>query len=841
MSIQLQVNGVFTQQDLDQDRVKYVLYRTAHSPILDEFFYKVSIAECEDRYGSLTINCSPSITNETVILTSLKVDEGARVGITKSHFNFDATGIKDLTYNISIGPKHGVLQIVMKDKKIRSNIKFFTSQELDDNEVFYVHDDSESKNDSFYFMALSDEKHDFQYVGAFRINVNLNNDNSPKQAFNKIFHVVNHGSKLITRKDLLYIDADIDTKPENIIYTREEISFGNIFNVNNMIKPIYKFTQQDVNSGKILFQHEGESNGKINFLVNDGEFDVNGFLEVKASEPFIRNLISNGSIVQNGKSITISSEDLDIETNINCKNKDIIYEVVDGPNHGSIRVNNITTNTFTQEDLIKGVVCYESTTYSTSRDNFKYHLSALNTSMDGNFYYIKVYPASYWEPLQIVANNSLLVEESTSAVITKQHLDVLHPLIPASDIMYIITEMPEYGYLELQKNTMVGEEDIQDTRIFDQSVINAGKLHYIQSGVNKTADKIVFNISNGITTLPNLALNVVILPEHIYLGTDDLYVVEGKSVVLSKNNLQILSDYYRGKVTEFKIKKQPSYGILTFGKLKDKITRFSYKQLEANAVVYVHNGSENLEDSAVIIAIVDNRESLPSTLKIHVTPINDETPTILTNSGLDMWKGGIGVIGANDLYVKDNDTPPENLTFNVLVVRGGHVALSGSPNEPIFSFTQDQIINGKISFVHTNDTSGKILFTVSDGIHSTPEQSFYITTNPVTLKLITKNNFHIFPLLRKPLTPNHLLTISTDNGREIKYIVKYGPTLGRLVMESDDGSFSQVTHSFTQADINISRIFYEHTHPFSDMNANDSIIFDIASNLAETITNEVSV
>lgn len=817
------------------------MYRTGYSLIVDEFFYKVSIAECEDRYGSLKINYTPPNTNKTIKVTSLKVNEGARIGITTDHLNFINTGVKNLTYNITIGPKHGKLEVVTKEKTVRGTLKYFTSQELNNNEVFYIHDDSENTDDNFHFMALSDIKNDFQYVDIFHIDVVLKNDNSPKPAFNKIFHVVFDGFKLITHKDLLYIDADVETEPKDIIYTREKISFGDIYNVDKMTEPIYKFTQDDINNRKILFKHKAEENGKIHFLVNDGEFSVNGFLEVQASEPFIRNLKTNGSIVQNGKSVKITNNELDIETNINCRNKDIVYDVVDGPSHGTIKVNGITTNTFTQEDLANGIVVYESTTYSTSRDNFKYHLSALNTSMNNNFYYIKIFPASYWEPLQIIANNSLLVEESTSAVITKQHLEVLHPLIPASDIVYIITEWPEYGYLELQKNTMIGEEDIQDTKIFDQSVINAGKLLYIQSGVNKTTDRIIFNISNGITTLPNLALNIVILPEHLYLGTEDLYVVEGKSVVLNKNNLQILSDYYRGKVTEFKIVKQPSHGMLTFGKLKDKITRFSYKQLEANAVVYVHNGSENLEDSAVIIAIVSDRESLPSTLKVHVTPVNDETPIILTNSGLDMWKGGIGVIGANDLYVKDNDTPPENLTFNILLVRGGHVALSGSPNEPISSFTQDQIINGKISFVHTNDTSGKILFTVTDGIHSTPEQSFYITTNPVSLKLITKNNFHIFPLLRKPLTPNHLLTISTNNAREIKYLVKQGPTLGRLVMESEDGSFTQVVQSFTQADVNMSRIFYEHTHPFSDMYANDSFIFDISSNLAETISNEVTI
>lgn len=47
----------------------------------------------------------------------------------------------------------------------------------------------------------------------------------------------------------------------------------------------------------------------------------------------------------------------------------------------------------------------------------------------------------------------------------------------------------------------------------------------------------------------------------------------------------------------------------------------------------------------------------------------------------------------------------------------------------------------------------------------------------------------------------------------------------------------KVVGSFTQDDLNNKRIFYEHTHPFANLYANDSFVFDVKSHLAKPLTN----
>lgn len=85
----------------------------------------------------------------------------------------------------------------------------------------------------------------------------------------------------------------------------------------------------------------------------------------------------------------------------------------------------------------------------------------------------------------------------------------MHPHIPASDITYLVVEPPMHGYLEVLPNQIEGEEepgDVEDTRpvpvtLFDQSLIDDKRVHYIQAAANRTRDKFIVDVTNGISWL----------------------------------------------------------------------------------------------------------------------------------------------------------------------------------------------------------------------------------------------------------------------------------------------------------------------------------------------------
>lgn len=108
------------------------------------------------------------------------------------------------------------------------------------------------------------------------------------------------------------------------------------------------------------------------------------------------------------------------------------------------------------------------------------------------------------------------------------------------------------------------------------------------------------------------------------------------------------SEYYIGKIIEYKILELPRYGSIKSGK-SSKINRFTQKQLEANVVQYIHSGSEDHFDKMKLIAYAKNKESMPFELFIEIQPVNDEVPVVVTNTGLQMWIGGKSVLKNTDL------------------------------------------------------------------------------------------------------------------------------------------------------------------------------------------------
>jgi chondroitin sulfate proteoglycan 4 len=131
---------------------------------------------------------------------------------------------------------------------------------------------------------------------------------------------------------------------------------------------------------------------------------------------------------------------------------------------------------------------------------------------------------------------------------------------------------------------------------------------------------------------------------------------------------------------------------------------------------------------------------------------------------------------------------------------------------------------------------------LTDGINSKSDQYWVnVTVKKLTLTLTKNSRLHVFPLLRQGITPKHLLSLTSDPGmppRHIVYSLKTSPKLGRILTETSDGAPKEIT-SFSQREINESRIWYEHTKAFADLAANDSFIFDVSTEFAEPILNQV--
>lgn len=122
------------------------------------------------------------------------------------------------------------------------------------------------------------------------------------------------------------------------------------------------------------------------------------------------------------------------------------------------------------------------------------------------------------------------------------------------------------------------------------------------------------------------------------------------------------------------------------------------------------------------------------TMTIDVTAVND-APVLVTNVGLTVNENSSAAITAAQLHVTDVDNTATQLVFSVTTPpANGHLELASAAGVAITSFTEDDIDNNQLVYVHdgSQTTSDGFSFTVSDGAGgSIGTTAFAITVNAV--------------------------------------------------------------------------------------------------------------
>lgn len=702
----LKVGQTFTQKDIDEyGRFRYRHFRHAYSPIEDMIKFKVTASQCSDVTTSLDFFYHPSDSIIPERVENIHVVEGDRTPLRVTRMNYHDFGVTSLSFNVTEKARHGCLTVYNDSLPLRYNTTYFSSEELAHQLVFYVHDDSETTNDSLEFLAISSDHTDFMFVGAIYIEIDLKNDKKPVRMNRKIFHVVSKAEKLITKADLLFTDEDLNTKPANIVYNVKQISNGKIFRIGELMYQINQFSQQDIDDEKILFKHHGDNYGRIDFQVSDGELRTDDDLEIQAGHAYVKLLLSDRTVVQSNRTVVLTTKEVDVETNVYANASDVGYTVIEKPKYGVLLKFNQEISSFDKEDLLHKLILYKHIGLSLKTDQFKLRVNVRGAEDTGTFT-IKVFPEIFWEPLTIFHNSSIYVEEATSVILSRKNLEIGHPDIPSSNIIYYIKEWPKNGYLEVQSFEEFAGEDDEDFHThllthFEQNLINEGRVYYVQSRPNQTHDKFVIDVTNSISWLRNLTVNIIIEPDKLYVGVRNLTVPEGKSVIMHESDFYAETSYFAGKITDYKVKEKPKHGSIVDSK-QNHIKKFTYKQLSNREIFYKNHGDEVPEDYFEMVVKAGEKSSEPFKVWINVLPINDEKPIVVNKTRFSVWQGGSVIINNEMLAATDNDTQSTELVYDIKNVVNGYFSLDESPAVEIRNFSQEMINTRKILFTHTS-------------------------------------------------------------------------------------------------------------------------------------------
>ncbi|NXA44807.1 CSPG4 protein, partial [Nothocercus julius] len=845
----LKKDSAFSQKDIADHKVAYESISRHHEDTQDSFRFLISTNYLESNSYEFIVNMKTDFGSVIVTNNALTVTEGEGEFITSTKLFVQTLDNKTFQYKVIKFPQHGKLKLMNFSGSFESshNISTFTSKDIIDTRIMYVHDDSETVFDEFLVRASSEESEEWINSDAgvgtlsveisFNISVQLKNDEKPVRVVDKVFDIVKNGQRLLTLTDLCYHDPDSDFDDGQLLYTRRGIPNGDLVLTNDTFHKLYQFTQEALEQKQVLFLHRGADVGRFVLFVTDGKHYTSSLLEVSATDPYVRLANNTGLLVQKGREETITTANISAVTNQDVRSDyEIKYEILSFPKYGRIYVNDLLMNSFTQLDLREGRVVYRHDGSNNLPDTFNFTVRAKDVHLDAAVH-VRVYLESHQEPPRIVNNNNLLVEERKQVKISKGKLQVVHENSSPSEIVFTVRELPEHGYIRKfssEKNS--AGSDQKPVLTFTQQDIDEGSIQYVQTVSNQLSDHFSLDVTNGVRAVSGIGISVDIIPGVIPLEVQNFTVQEGSAKALVEDYLKISSRHFSGLSCEYILVEQPKHGYVENTRVPGvQLTKFTRKQVEEELIYYVHDDSEEPTDNFTVI--VNNTElwkqSLPQTLFVTVIAVNDEAPVIKVNKILQVWVGSVTEITVDDLCAEDKDSSPSELIYTLTPPSNGHLALKSSPNSSILNFTQAHIMEGQLVFVHSGAMSGGFNFQVTDGLNFSPRQIFSITAQTLILSLEVNNGLGVFPGSRKPISRHDLKAVTNDitnaGNRTITFMIVTSPKLGRLIRVNSDNTTQEIL-SFTQSMVDEGMIMYEHLKTeATDWSAEDFFTFTVSS------------
>ncbi|XP_015241759.1 PREDICTED: chondroitin sulfate proteoglycan 4-like [Cyprinodon variegatus] len=869
----LQRNSTFSQENITEGLVKYELFNRLHDDTRDSFSFQVFSAHAASTPYDFRINIKAESSAVTVLNKGLSILEGASKVITKDILFTHTGSSREVHYNVTVSPRHGQLRKInlSNSTSINDNILTFTNQDITEERVMYVHDDSETKQDYFMFQIAvyksnkqanrKDEGNPEEHI--FNISVQLVNDQRPVRVVDKVFHVARDGQRLVTLKDLRYRDDDSDFEDSWLVYTRRGIPMGELVLASDPSHRLYEFTQRDLEQNKVLFIHSGVSFGRFVLFVTDGKHYVSALLEVIAQDPYLQVENNTGLMVQQGGIAALTSANLSIISNLDIRDpQEVTFEVYVPPSQGVLCFNDgqkeaiIGTDAisvFTQRDLVAGRLAYHhsgghklldvfnvtararerSTERLTERGRREVHLDIGVP--------VKIYLESHHRPPTVKTNRPVVVAEGQNTSISREDVEVVHDDSLPSEIIFTVQVPPRVGIIYKSPSNK-NQEDIkgfkeQPTTSFTQEDLNQRSVMYQQQAAGSINDSIVLEATNGVTKVGPFTVMIDIIPILLPLQVLNLTLDEGSSLPLTSSIIKVASHHFSGLNFLYQVIVSPRCGHLEHSRIPGMpIHAFTHTEVEREYISYVHDGSETLMDNFTIIANQTEmkKHSLPCTVHITVTPVNDETPVVTTNRGLKVWVGSITEISTNELSAEDSDTPPEGLEYVVTPPSNGHLALKRSPSRYILNFTQTHIQSRQLVFVHSGPLTGGFHFQVNDGVNFAPRQIFSTTAQALVLTLQKNHPMEVYPGSLTPISEQELQVVTNNisdiaRNQSVVFAVTAPPKFGRLVQRMPDNSFRNIS-TFTQRMVNDGLILYDQNKPESvGWSAADSFSFTVSS------------
>lgn len=674
-------------------------------------------------------------------------------------------------------------------------------------------------------------------------------DNQPPTITNTGVKVFERGTTVIDQTMLDAIDPDTDRNSIRVIVVQPP-QFGVVSLDGIPLQKGDEFTLLDIEQGLITYvsANEEELYDAVHLEITDGVHVVPIVIHVSISPiddeaPTLD--LPPGTI---GSFLEVQENSFSLITSniLSASDPDtedlLLSFIVDRqPREGRIESNGALTDVFTQQDIVNGLVRYVHTGGEIGpikrEDSFNLTLSDMSPDwiLGGNQItqvevYVTILPVDNLAP-NVTMGLQFYVDESGKGNINMTHLQAPDIDTEDDDILCTIVVAPSTGYLENIAPAPGSEKSRGGMPISAFSIkdLRLNHINYVQSihrGVEPEEDQFTFRCTDGVNESPNFLFPINIIPvndEEPKVYARLITVDEGGQRIIDQPLLRAEDGDIPADELHFFIVTPPQHGTITYTRLEGdiQILNFTMDQIaNGNDIKYIHDDSETTDDSFTLL-LTDGKYEVTKEVFVSILDIDDETPRLTINDGIDIEIGETRIINNRILKATDLDSPDSNLTYTVRYgpEHGLLQRLSkfdGSVVENItlgMNFTQWEVDNQRIRYVHTSDVGGRdlIKFDITDGTNPLIDRYFYVTVDHIdnVHPSIINAGVTMQEGSRVTLTTSIISTSDLNSPDEdLLFTITRAPTKGHL--ESTDNPGMPI-NSFTQLDLAGSKIYYVHT------------------------------
>lgn len=548
----------------------------------------------------------------------------------------------------------------------------------------------------------------------------------------------------------------------------------------------------------------------------------------------------------------------------------LTFLVVKQPRHGILRLRGETVTKFTQQNVKDRAVKFVHTSGeigpNTMYDSITFIVSdqVYPSPADLPVYdlNITITPVDDQRPV-VLSGNPIFVNEGEKYRFTPEALGARDLDTPPFLLEFIITKQPQWGFVENTKPNPGSERSNAGVRVnsFKAQDVIDGTINYVQGnhiGAEPLYDSLELYATDGKLNSPLATVSITIVPQNDELPDvmlQDFILAEGGKMIIDQSMVDAIDlDLPKDPIT-FTISRPPQHGELMMimhtenGKLNIPVEDFTIDELHSGmSLLYQHDNSETNHDR-FSIKVSDGRHTVQKTCNITVTPINDEKPEVVKNTGLRIGYGESGFISSVVLQAEDKDNNDKHIYFIITKLPDrGQLQFRPDDEPPTKqslwvdmeinqNFTQHHVDNNKVRYIHTgsmrNLESDHFTFVLSDGLNKRQTETFEvrITNSRKSPNIAVLNKgLRVEEGERKIITTANLsASDETTKAEEIVFAITKSPRLGQL--EYINRPFISIS-SFTQLDLAAQLIVYHHLSK-SDI-VSDHFNFTVTNGFSES-------